>query len=319
MEKSMEIRLPKKYLKREESGYNSVYVIDPPENAPELSGYVLKIETDRVSEDKTSLTMHYGNEWDKKNRQYLYMFEREDKVKGVRSKRFRYTEEETYILYGRAISKTFDKRLAERQEKVTSGSGKLIRARYSDYQDHTIQSSIEWFISADADSKWVYEFTYNTLTDVGKHSCTAKGFSILEEYSIEDISVLFNVKDNLSYLLHQLDHVRSIRMKSQSKPFVYDKFGNLIKANSPGEVIALKAYDELLPSEIKYDLEKYGTFERPEAEKLRRQLYKIGKEMEKECESVIEEYRTQKIETIINDIKELTGVSMSLIKHFRCI
>lgn len=315
----MEIRLPKKYLKREESGYNSVYVIDPPENAPELSGYVLKIETDRVSEDKTSLTMHYGNEWDKKNRQYLYMFEREDKVKGVRSKRFRYTEEETYILYGRAISKTFDKRLAERQEKVTSGSGKLIRARYSDYQDHTIQSSIEWFISADADSKWVYEFTYNTLTDVGKHSCTAKGFSILEEYSIEDISVLFNVKDNLSYLLHQLDHVRSIRMKSPSKPFVYDKFGNLIKANSPGEVIALKAYDELLPSEIKYDLEEYGTFERPEAEKLRRQLYKIGKEMEKECESVIEEYRTQKIETIINDIKELTGISMSLIKHFRCI
>lgn len=41
--------------------------------------------------------------------------------------------------------------------------------------------------------------------------------------------------------------------------------------------------------------------------------------MEKECESVIEEYRTQKIETIINDIKELTGISMSLIKHFRCI
>lgn len=39
----MEIRLPKKYLKREESGYNSVYVIDSPKNAPGLSGYVLNM------------------------------------------------------------------------------------------------------------------------------------------------------------------------------------------------------------------------------------------------------------------------------------
>lgn len=168
----MEVKIPKKYLKKKEDGVFPAYIIDAPKNTPELSGYVLKISQDVVKITDTSLILTNGNEWDKKNRVCRFMFEKEEKIKGHPSKRYRYTEEEMIILYGCAESPDFEKRLRERITKSQSGPGRLIRATYSDYEDHEIKSSTDWMIVSETNQKWVYEFEYDPL-----HYRNAIGYS----------------------------------------------------------------------------------------------------------------------------------------------
>ncbi len=306
----MSARIPIKYLKRKESGYIPVFVIKAPENTPELSGYVIKMPQDETEVTDTSLLLHNGNEWSKKDRKYYFMFEKEEKVKGHPAKRYRYSEEEFVILYGRAESKTFDQRLEERIKRSQAGPGRLLKASYTDYEDHTKKISTDWLIGSDADQKWVYEFSYDPLRDTGKHSQAAKGFSVMEEYPISNISVLFNNKDDLLPLLHRLDHARMLKVAFPNTGLVYDRSGSIIKPKSIGEAIALIAYD-LIPSEAKESKVYHDKYAKPEAEELRSQLTEIGTEMERKCFDYLNSYRSVQINELTAKIKELTGISIS--------
>ena len=305
----MSARIPIKYLKRKEGGYIPVFVIEAPENTPELSGYVMKIPQDKVEITDTALLLQNGNEWSKKDRKYSFMFEKEKKVKGHPAKRYRYSETEFVVLYGRAKSKTFDQRLEERIQRSQAGPGRLLKASYSDYEDRVMKVSTDWLIGSDSDKKWVYEFSYDPLRDTGKHSQTAKGFSVIEEYPIPDISVLIRNKDDLPPLLYQLDHVRMLKLAFPETELVYDKFGSIVIPKSICESIAFIAYN-LIPSEAKEDKMYYGTCAKPEAEELLVRLNEISKEMEIKCLDFLDSYRSEQLNELTAKIKELTGINM---------
>ena len=145
----MEIRLPKEYLIEEEDGYVPTYIIKPPKGVEELAGYILRMPQKNASITGDSIVLYNGNEWDKKLREHLFMFEKRKKDKGKPSKRYRYTEREAYILYNHID----EQKLNTRAEKVQKGPGKLIRASYSTYDEHMMNKVTEWLIAPDSDDK----------------------------------------------------------------------------------------------------------------------------------------------------------------------
>ena len=305
----MSARIPIKYLKRKESGYIPLFVIEAPANTPELSGYVMKIPQDQVEVTDTALLLRNGNEWSKKDRKYYFMFEKEEKVKGHPAKRYRYSEQEFVMLYGRAKSKTFDQRLEERIQRSQAGPGRLLKASYSDYKDGERKVTTDWLIGSDSDQKWAYEFSYDPLRDTGKHSLTAKGFSVIEEYPVPDISILVRNKGDLPPLLHRLDRMRMLKLEFPETGLVYDRFGSIVKPKSIGEAIAFIAYN-LIPSEAKEDKVYQDKYAKPEAEELLVRLNEISKEMEIKCLDFLDSYRSEQLNELTAKIKELTGISM---------
>lgn len=130
----MNMTIPKKYLKaKEDKKFCSTYIITAPENVQEFTGYVMKIMQDYTSITDNSITFRQGNEWNKKKQQSFYMFEKEVKIPGHPSKRYRYTEEELVKLYGNALSPTFEKRLEKRKQIFEKGPGRLLRTSYTDF------------------------------------------------------------------------------------------------------------------------------------------------------------------------------------------
>ncbi|MDD6667765.1 MAG: hypothetical protein PUE58_07430 [Lachnospiraceae bacterium] len=305
----MSARIPITYLKRQEGGYIPVFVIEAPANTPELSGYVMKIPQDKVEVTDTALLLQNGNEWSKKDRKYYFMFEKEEKVKGHPAKRYRYSEQEFVMLYGRAESKTFDQRLEKRIKRSQTGPGRLLKASYCDYEYREMKVSTDWLIGSDSDQKWAYEFSYDPLRDTGKHSLTAKGFSVIEEYPVPDISILVRNKGDLPPLLHRLDRVRMLKLAFPETILVYDRSGSMVNPKSIGEAIAFFAYD-LIPSEAKQDKMYYGTCAKPEAEELLVRLNKISTEMEIQCLDFLDSYRSEQLNELTAKIKELTGINM---------
>ncbi len=303
----MKLRLPKEYLIKKEDGYIPVYILKPPTDVEELTGYILKISQKDVEITEDSIVLNNGNEWNKKLGQYLFMFEKEVKVKGNPSKRYRYTEREAYMLY-KHIN---EQKLIARAEMAQKGPGKLIRASYSDYVDNMLRKVTEWLIAPDLDDKWVYEFYYDPLTNVGKHRRSAKGFSILEEYLVPDIATIINSREMLQSLLHELDYVRALKLINNSSEYIYNRNGKFVKATTPSEAIAFMAYN-MIPKKAKETKAYYGTYPTPEAEKFIDRLLELGSEIEIECAEFLEGYRSEQIASITSEIKDLIGIEIVL-------
>lgn len=301
----MEIRLSKEYLIREDKGYMSTYILKPPKDVEELTGYVLKMAQKNAEIIGDSIVLYSGNEWDKKHGQHMFMFEKEIKVKEKPSKRYRYTERELYILYN-----NIDKqKVAARIEISQNGSGKLIRASYSDYVDNVQYKATEWLIAPDSDDKWVYGFDYDPLKNTGKHNRNAKGFSILEEYPVTDIATIINSRKELRSLLDELDCVREMKLTNSNSEHIYGKNGKLVTASNPSESIAFMAYN-MIPKNAREERENYGTYPTPEAEKFIERLVELGTEMEKECTDFLENYRSEQTTRLTREIKDLIGIDI---------
>ena len=301
----MEIRLPKEYLIREDDGYIPTYILKPPKDVEDLTGYILRMPQKNTAIMGDSIVLYNGNEWDKKLRQHLFMFEKEVKVKGKPSKRYRYTEKEAYMLYKHID----EQRVNARAEVAQRGSGRLIRASYSDYIDNSLCKVTEWLIAPDSDDKWVYEFYYDPLKNTGKHKRSAKGFSILEEYPVPDITKIIDSRKKLRDLLDELDHVREMELKDSNSEYIHNRYGKLIKASNLSESIAFTAYN-MLPTTARERRESYGTYSTPEAEKFLDRLIELGSEIERECTDFLESYRSDQIARITREIKELIGIDI---------
>lgn len=301
----MEIRLPKEYLIREDNGYMPTYIIKPPKDVEELAGYILRMPQKNAAIKGDSIVLYNGNEWDKKFRQHLFMFEKEVKVKGKPSKRYRYTEKEAYMLYKHID----EQKVSARAEVSQRGSGKLIRASYSDYIDNSLCKVTEWLIAPDSDDKWVYEFYYDPLKNTGKHKRSAKGFSILEEYPVSDIAMIINSRKELKDLLHELNHIREMELTNSNSEYIYNKFGKFVRASNLSETIAYTAYN-MLPTTARERRESNGTYPTPEAEKFLDRLIVLGTKIERECTDFLESYRSEQIARIAREIKELIGIDL---------
>ncbi|OON85768.1 hypothetical protein BXO88_10960 [Oribacterium sp. C9] len=301
----MEIRLPKEYLIREDNGYMPIYILKPPKDVEELIGYVLKMPQKNVEILTDSIVLCNGNEWNKNLREYRFMFEKEVKIKGRPSKRYRYTEREAYMLY-----KHIDERkIKARAETVQKGSGKLIRASFSSYDNHAIDKVTEWLIAPDSNDKWAYEFYYDPLKNTGRHKRSAKGFSILEEYPLPDIAIIKKSRDKLQSMLHELDNVRDLKLINDNSVYIRGKNGKLAKAANSSESIAFTAYN-MLPATVRERRESNNIYSTPEAEKFIDRLIELGSEIEKECTDFLESYRSEQIARLTKEIKDLIGIDI---------
>lgn len=292
----MNLKIPKKYLKAQDDNYlTHVYIISAPENVEELNGYIMKIPQEDVTVTDSSLILRQGNEWNKKQKEYSYMFEKESKILHHPSKRYRYSEKELIILYKSANSLTFKKRI----ENIEHGSGKLVKASYTAYSKLKGKYKTKgWFIAPDADQKWVYSLDYDVVRNYGKHSKNAKGFSIIEEYYLPDISVIYKNKDKLEQLFYNLESI-------------YNKHGEKICATSLAEEIVSIAYNRI-SSEICTEIIDYQSCETIEGERIREELLKLSTEMENKVNNLISNYQAERLAKIIDEIKNLTGIE---IKH----
>lgn len=277
---------------------------------PELAGYILKVLPDNITVNCDNIIIDKGNEWSKKEKQYLYMFEKETKTPGRPSKRYRYTEDEMIRLY---LSPTAEKKLQKRMALLSSGPGRLIHAKYSEFSKMDGKRSAEgWFIASDSDGTWVYPINYDPLRDQGKHSRNAKGFSVLEEYAVSDIAVLHN-KKRLIQLLKDLDHIRGLHLTINPHAWVCTKQGKMINPSSFLESIAFSVYNAI-PTEIR--LEKPGRLERretPEGERIRQELTELSTELEEKCQDIVRQYKIDKITAIASEILDLTGINIQML------
>lgn len=304
----MSVTIPKKYYKgADDNIFHPYYIIAAPENESALHGYVLKIPKQYATITDEHIILEDGNEWNVKACKRLYMFEIEKKIPGHPSKRYRYTEEELIILYGKANSKTFMERLEKREQLYTSGPGKLIRAKYVAYEKHSKYPTEEWLVAPSADAKWAYSLSYNPLKDQGKHNKDAKGFSLLEEYDIKDLSVLQTSKSQLIPLLNELDSVREWKV-SEEKIFncYYNKSGHYVSSSSLAESLALILYDRV-PNGAKLELRRYET---SECEALRLRLTDLSEEMVRECTDTLSRIKSERLERITKDIQSLIGITI---------
>lgn len=311
----MEMRLNKKYLGqyiKAELFKPAKYEILPPNHASELAGYVMYVLEDDIQVSTDSFTILQGNEYNPKIREWIHMFEKQVKVKGRAFKRYRYTDDELYTLYGRE-SKSFDRRYQER-DVLLQGPGKLVLSSYSKaYQENGAtlhRQAEEWMLIPQESDIWAYEFGYDPLRDTGKHRITAKGFSILEEYSIPDMAIFHDNYQVLS-LLHNLQHIRNLSLKTPSlyDRFYYNSYGKFTSAQNMAEYIALSLY-QTVPEDITAP-RKYGTFQETEqGARIREGLTRIMEQAVTLCQNEILAYQTAEIKKIIQEIQKLTGLSI---------
>lgn len=323
----MGITIPIQFYKGQETKKKDKYdtspwtphIIAAPENMPELAGYILKTLPDNITVKCDSITIHEGNEWSKKEKQYLYMFEKEIKVPRHPSKRHRYTEDEMIRMYGSAISPTFEKRLKKRENLLSSGPGSLIKAKYTAYNEREGKESTEgWFVAPEADKIWVYPINYEPLRDQGKHNRNAKGFEVLEEYGVPDIAVLRN-NTRLIQLLAELDHIRGLSLKINEYAWIFPKRGKTITPSSFLESIAFSTYNAI-PEEIRYEKISGKRLpgspdwrETPEGERIRQELTELSTELEEKCQDIVRQYKIDKITTIASEISDLVGINIQML------
>lgn len=283
----MSVSISKKYLKREEdTRFYPTYIIAPPAKVPELDGYVLKISKEYVTVDDKTVILSRGNEWNKKEQKIFYTFEKEIKEKGKAFKRYRYEEDELLFLYRQSESKNFEKALKKRENISTKGPGSLIQASFTTYhKKYGYEQETGWFVMSKADEKWVYPLDYDPLRDLGKHSKQAKGFTILEEYPVQDIAILRFHAEELTRLIKSLNSCRSLIISE-----LYNE--------TFAEYLVRKSL-YLIPTEC------------CEEKKFKSELLDAAKIMEEKCQSHLDKYKKDKIEHIAEEIKNLIGIDIN--------
>lgn len=298
----MSVKISDKYLLAKEVGYFEVYLIAPPENVPELSGYVMKIKTEKVDIDKSEhrIELLDGNIWDKKLFKFQYMFEKAEKIKGERSKRYRYTEDELVILYGSAKSDTFLERYKKRSATFSSGSGNLVRCKYMDYDriygEHEVT---KWLIEPDTSRKWVYEFDYDPLRDIGKHNKDAKGFQLLDKYHVDDISILIDNSFQLKRLFRDFEDVYALTFYSYQRMDECHFTERIVDT-------ALK----FVPDTVRFRKSCGALYDTKYSEELKEKLSAYSIEIEKECKRTIETCRRDKLTEIISKINDIINIEI---------
>lgn len=307
----MSMDISSNYYKTTQETYMCTYIIiSPPSNIPELSGYIMKINKELIiiNNNKNLIHIDHGNEWDKTYKHYVYMFEKEEKIKGHPSKRYRYSEDELFTMYGCDKSNSFVERFNKREKTFKSGSGSLIRCKYTDFNKRGgLNSKITWLIAPDSDKKWAYEFNYDPLRDMGKHNKDGKGFELLESYHINNISILSENKQILCDLLYKIDSIRELKLNSNDLACYYDRSGKPIYAASAAESIAYTMY-EMLPRKLTID-KYYGHLHGTSfGEEIVKKLVEVGKEMENLCQDAIAKYKKENIHDIALEIKKITGI-----------
>lgn len=286
--------LNKKYLISVEENYydGKVYIIAPPESSDELSGYCMKVRDRFIHVGDKTLEIE-GSVWNKQERKMYYMFEVKEKTPGKKSKRFRYTEEEAIILYGKDGTKNFEEQYIKRKEKISAGPGELIFAEFSTRRDGINTRETGWFFSPEND-KWVYPFWYDPLEDVGKHNRTAKGFRVLEHYDIDDISVFRGEKREEIVAL--LTKIKSIKRKA----YKYSE----------------KDITKHLMDGIPYDLRKIyigrSEFDSELTKNVTPRLSEYSEELVSYINSAIAEYNTRELKTLQGEIFKLLGVNIDI-------
>ena len=313
----MQIRISKSHLKRIEKNHTPypVCVITPPENVPMLIGYVLKILKDYISITDTSILFYKGNGWDKKTRQDVFIFEKEVKDPGHRSKRYKYTEKELEMLYSNSMQMSFKDWLSmKRTQVLEAGPGRLVKASFMDVSEQAGKEIREgWFVLPDADAKWAYPISYDPVLGMGKIWTGAKGFTIQKEYPLPDISVLREHKEQIVSFLSELDHLRHLHLNLQHNllRLYVDQDGMYRLARSTGEALAITCYSAI-PDEITHKSEgSYFKLETPEGEELRMELTGLGMEMERKCREILAHYQNDQIERITRKIKNLIDIEVS--------
>lgn len=296
------ILIPKSYLIKKTTGTYACYVIAPPKTSEIFKEYVLKIWIDDAKIKDEYITIYAGNELDRKTNQRVFMFEREVKIPGKKSKRYRFTPDELFTLYSRDKSSNFDERVKEREKLIQSGSGRLLRVKYTDYKERMLKEVEGWVVSPDADKLWVYELEYSPLYNTGKH----RSYMVLEEYHIKDISILWDNRRKLDILLYRLDQVRSLDLEGYYESWVPDRYGKHIGAKNLADELTFSAFNRL-PKEMRVTK---GYKEVEGGEKIRERLLVLAKELEKVINEELESYREVELKKVKDSIKELIGLTI---------
>lgn len=245
-------KLNAKYYKGiTESPFEKKHIILPPINKEELQGYVCRLYENTVIKKNNYIEITHGNETKKGSRKYdVFMFEKEDKD-GKRNKRYRFDTDEFNLMYGCDKDKHFAEKVEERA-KIKTGKGRLLRTETFEYDNkgamYDLKRVIKWYIANDTDTKWCYPYDYNEIRNIDKVSMTAKGFSLLEEYPLDDVAALFDNYD-LFKTLEELESIRS-SLEYDLKMPQFD-FASLI----PYRVFHNSSYN--LQLEMKKDIEEF--------------------------------------------------------------
>lgn len=298
----MSLEIDNSYIIEKTEGFRPVYVIAAPKSENLLKGYVMKLDVSSVKIKEPLIVLTEGNEWDKKTKQRLFMFEKAEKEPGKKAKRYRYTEEELYILYESDKSKTFTKRLKNRQDLFKGGPGRLIKASYLEFVLKALVRFDKWMISPDVDKLWAYEFDYSPLYNKGKH----RSYRAYQEYHVDDISVLWENREELEVLLNKFDSIRYMSMSRLFSGRIFDKNGSDIRAKNLIEELTFAAYNKL-PSIVVEDTHLHET---ENGERIRKRISEIAKQIDDICNEEFELYREVELEKVKKDIKKLVGITM---------
>lgn len=306
--------LPETALKGEKKNWHDLVHIIAAPALPKFNGYVMMINDENLTRQKDgTIKIFHGNEWNSTKREFVYMFELEEKIPGKRSKRFRYSENEVIALYGRAKSSTFDERYQERKQLVSTESGRLILASYSGMDSNKNPYTFtRWMISPDKSDLWAYELDYDPLRNTGKHRNNAKGFSILEEYHIDNLSVLWENRIEIKKALDTILEIRNVNNQKYSAYHFYpDRHGERIKCQSPIEDVAITAMEMFVPECVREEKLYYGIFERKEITPVREKLMELSKEMQAVCQKAIDEYKQKNFAVEDQKIYDLIGIHIT--------
>jgi|GEM_PF-6975698 len=292
------ITISPRYLKSKDArAYHPTCCIAAPKSIPELTGYVLRISLDYVRDVDEGIWLEHGNEWDKTQRAWRYMFEKEVKTPRHPSKRYRYTEDEVFIAYESDKSPTFVARMNKRIATFTKGSGKLVRAQYTESYDRISYRAASWLIIPNG-SAWAYELDYDPMRDIGKRRISADGFQILESYDFDDIAVLHadEYKERLQQLLAEQNRLCEL------KPYR----GDIDKKETIAQTIANDFYRRI-PSEVRNEYEGYH---QDAVHALLERFRCLAGQMERECINAIRNYQNEKLKPIEDEIKNLIGIEI---------
>lgn len=312
--KHLSLILSQKLIKGKKAGWrDEIYIVKAPE-LPEFEGYVMFVESRNLTRFVDGkMEIIHGNKWDSKNKKSFYDFELEEKIPGKRSKHYKYdNEEEVLFLYSRGKSDSFEARYNQRKELISTGPGKLVLASYMDIDEHKHPYSKKaWMILPDNTDTWAYQLNYDPLRNIGKHNLNAKGFSILEQYDIADLSIVWKNRTELEKMLIKILDIRNIEQQEYSNHHFYQNvYGETVRCQSFVEDIAITAFEGLLPEVIRQENTMFGYRERKEIEPVRKKLVELSEQMHAVCQTAINDYKRVHLTEEIQKVYELTGIKM---------
>lgn len=174
------------------------YVIKAPDSFDQIAeDYGIVVSTTFAELYPERIVLLQGNEREKvKKGQYsVYAFEKIHKIKGKNFKKYRFSAEEVKAMYNNAPHPSIDTLSDERYRKKHS-AGSLACLEFS----HVLLAGKRtWGIILDSEPRSVYDLRHDFIK--AKPEGDIAYFNIVQEYPLDDVSVVFNYGDELSLLL----------------------------------------------------------------------------------------------------------------------